>query len=170
VFVTGALANDIFKAQGHPVGRSLISAEAPTPYILNHPHFLSPADVTAQGSSGHAFTKKPAAVTTDDMIVDIGPDSIALIAPHIEQAQFILWNGPTGLYEKGFTSFTHAIAEIISRRVAAGAQAVIGGGDTIAAIFESGLGEEKLGFLSTGGGAMLEYLLKGSLPGIDVLE
>lgn len=170
LFVTGALANDVFKAQGHPVGRSLVSKEAPTPYILNHPHFVSPVDVTAQGSSGHAFTKKPEAVIADDKIVDIGPESVRVIAPHIEAANFILWNGPTGLYEEGFTSFTHAIAEMISRRVAGGAHAVIGGGDTIAAILDSGIGEDKLGFLSTGGGAMLEYLLDGTLPGIEALE
>jgi phosphoglycerate kinase len=170
LFVTGALANDVYKAQGFPVGRSLISAEQPTPYILNHPHFLAPKDVTAQRSDGHASVKKPEAVESDDKIVDIGPDSVALIAPHIEKANFILWNGPTGLYEEGFASFTHAIAEMISRRVAAGARAVIGGGDTIAAILESGIGEERLGFLSTGGGAMLEYLLAGTLPGIEALE
>lgn len=170
LFVTGALANDVYKAQGYPVGRSLISEEAPTPSILNHPHFLAPTDVTVQQSDGHAFVKKPAAVEMDDKIVDIGPDSIARIAPHIEKANFILWNGPTGLYEEGFTSFTHAIAEMVARRVQEGAHAVIGGGDTIAAIFESGISEERLGFLSTGGGAMLEYLLAGTLPGIEALE
>lgn len=170
LFVTGALANDVFKAQGYPTGRSLISEEQPTPYILNHPHFLAPRDVTVQKSDGHAGVKKPSAVEADDKIVDIGPDSVALLAPHIEGANFILWNGPTGLYEEGFSSCTHAIAELISRRVAAGAHAVIGGGDTIAAILESGMGEDNLGFLSTGGGAMLEYLLKGTLPGIEALE
>lgn len=170
LFVTGALANDVYKAQGFPVGRSLISAELPTPYILAHPHFLAPKDVTVQTSDGHASVKKPDAVESDDKIVDIGPDSIALIAPHMEKANFILWNGPTGLYEEGFVSYTHAIAEMITRRIEAGAQAVIGGGDTIAAIFESGISEERLGFLSTGGGAMLEYLLAGTLPGIEALD
>jgi len=170
LFVTGALANDVYKAQGHPVGRSLISKEQPTPYILNHPHFIAPRDVTAQRSDGHARVVKPESVEADDKIVDIGPDSVAAIAPHLEKANFILWNGPTGLYEEGFTSFTHAIAEMVSRRVAAGARAVIGGGDTIAAIMDSGIGEDKLGFLSTGGGAMLEYLLDGTLPGIQALE
>lgn len=170
LFVTGALANDVFKAQGFPTGRSLISEELPTPYILNHPHFLGPRDLTAQQSDGHSFVKKPGDVLPDDKIVDIGPDSIALIAPHIEKAHFILWNGPTGLYEEGFTSFTHAIAEMVARRVAEGAHAVIGGGDTIAAIQESGISGERLGFLSTGGGAMLEYLLQGTLPGIEALE
>lgn len=169
VFVTGALANDVFKAQGFPVGRSLISKEAPTPYILNHPHFLAPVDATTQDADGHAFVKKPAAVAADDKIVDIGPDSVARIAPFLEKANFILWNGPTGLYEEGFTAYTHAIAEIIARRVAAGAHAVIGGGDTIAAIQEGGIGSESLGFVSTGGGAMLEYLLEGTLPALEAL-
>lgn len=170
LFVTGALANDVYKAQGFPVGRSLISEEQPTPYILNHPHFLAPRDVTVQRSDGQASVKRPETVEADDKIVDIGPDSIALIAPYLDKANFILWNGPTGLYEEGFASFTHAIAGMIARRVADGAHAVIGGGDTVAAILDSGIGEDKLGFLSTGGGAMLEYLLKGTLPGIEALQ
>ena len=85
-------------------------------------------------------------------IVDIGPDSVTLIAPHIERANFILWNGPTGIYEEGFVSYTHAIAEIISRRVAA-----VRMPSSVAAIRSrprgSGIKEEDLGFLSTGGGA-----------------
>lgn len=170
LFVTGALANDVFRAQGFPTGRSRISDEMPTPYTLHHPHFLAPVDVTAERSDGHAYTKKPQAVEPDERIVDIGPDSVQLIAPHIEKAAFILWNGPTGLYEEGFTSYTHAIGEILARRVEAGAQVVIGGGDTIAALKEGGIAEDKLGFLSTGGGAMLEYLLEGTLPGIEALE
>ncbi len=170
LFVTGALANDVFRAQGFPTGCSRISDEMPTPYTLHHPHFLAPVDVTVERGDGHAYTKKPQAVEPDDRIVDIGPDTVQLIAPHIEKAAFILWNGPTGLYEEGFTSYTHAIGEILARRVEAGAQVVIGGGDTIAALKEGGIAEDKLGFLSTGGGAMLEYLLEGTLPGIEALE
>jgi phosphoglycerate kinase len=122
-----------------------------------------------QRSDGQAFVKKPKDVVADDKIVDIGPDTVALIAPHLERAQFIIWNGPTGLYEEGFVSYTHAIAAIIAKRVAAGAQVVIGGGDTIAALEGSGSAEDALGFLSTGGGAMLEYLVKGTLPAIEAL-
>jgi phosphoglycerate kinase len=169
-FVVGALVNDVLKAQGHEVGRSKVSDELPPPALVGHPRFIIPNDVTAQRSDGHAYVKKPQDVTSDDKIVDIGPDSVALIAPHLERANFILWNGPTGIYEEGFTSYTHAIAEIISRRVAEGAQAVIGGGDTIAALEESGITEDKLGFCSTGGGAMLEFLVKGTLPAIEALK
>jgi phosphoglycerate kinase len=167
LFLTGALANDVFKARGLPVGRSLISSELPGTALLEDPRFLAPVDVTAERSDKQAFTKLPKDVGPDDKIVDIGPDSIQEIAPYIEEARFILWNGPTGLYEDGYTSWTHALAELIAK---SGARKVIGGGDTIAAIQESGIGEEGLGFLSTGGGAMLEYLLKGTLPGIEALS
>lgn len=170
LFITGALANDVFKAQGLPVGRSKISEELPSPAIIGHSRFIAPTDITAQRSDGQAFVKKPRDVVADDKIVDIGPDSVALIAPHLERANFILWNGPTGLYEEGFTAYTHAIAGIIAKRVAAGAHAVIGGGDTIAAIQEGGVSLDSLGFLSTGGGAMLEFLAKGTLPGIEALN
>lgn len=170
LFIAGALANDMLRAKGFPVGRSLVSAEAPSAEVLAHPNLLSAVDVTVQESDGHAVVKLPQDVQQEDKIVDIGPDSVAVLAPHVENAQFILWNGPTGLYEEGFTAHTQAIAEIVSRRVAAGAQCIIGGGDTIAAIGGSGLSHEQLGFVSTGGGAMLEYLLDGTLPGIEALK
>lgn len=169
VFIAGALANDVFKVKGFPVGRSLISKELPGYDVLSNSHFVSPVDVTTESSDKHAMVKKPNEVLEDDKIVDIGPESVAAIAPLIAGAKFILWNGPTGLYEQGYISYTHAIAKLIEKSVGHGATAVIGGGDTIAAI-EDVIPEGKLGFLSTGGGAMLEYLLKGSLPGIDVLN
>ncbi len=169
VFITGALANDVFKARGLPVGRSLISKELPSADVLNHPGFIAPLDVTVERLDGQARTKKPEDVDADDKIVDIGPDSIAAIAPLIGKANFILWNGPTGLYEDGYVSWTYAIAALVAKRTADGASVVIGGGDTIAAIEGSGIKEENLGFLSTGGGAMLEYLLKGTLPAIEAL-
>jgi phosphoglycerate kinase len=169
LFIAGALANDVFKARGMEVGISLISKELPNAEVLHNPRFLAPVDVTVELPNKQARTKKPQEVLRDEKIVDIGPDSIAEIAPLIAQAKFILWNGPTGLYEGGYVSWTHAIAELISKAVANGAHAVIGGGDTIAAIQESGTAEDSLGFLSTGGGAMLEYLLKGTLPGIEAL-
>ncbi len=167
VFIAGALANDVLKAQGKPVGVSLISAELPSAEVLAHPHFLAPVDVTAVGTDGQVQIKKPEDVAAGDKIVDIGPESVAMIAPYIAQAKFILWNGPTGLYEDGFTTQTLAIANLISKNAG---QKVIGGGDTIALIQESKIDEKNLGFLSTGGGAMLEFLLKGTLPAIDALN
>lgn len=170
VFLTGALANDVFKAQGLPVGRSLISQELPSPEVLQNPRFIAPVDVTAENLEKQAKVKKPGEVSEEDKIVDIGPDTITRIAPMLADAKFILWNGPTGLYEDGYTSYTHAIAELVAHAASGGAQVVIGGGDTIAAILESNISPKALGFLSTGGGAMLEYLLKGTLPGIAALE
>ena len=167
LFITGALSNDVFKARGLSIGRSLTSKELPDETILSNPRFLAPIDVTAEDPSGHAKVKKPEEIWDDERIVDIGPDTVAMLAPHIAQAKFILWNGPTGIYEQGYIHYTQQIGELIA---GSRAKIVIGGGDTIAAIEEAGVSKEKLGFLSTGGGAMLEYLLKGTLPGIEVLR
>ena len=170
VFITGALANDVFKARGLSTGRSLISKELPSEEVLSNPRLLAPVDVTAEAPDGHARVKRSDDVASDERIVDAGPDTVATLAPHIAAAKFILWNGPTGIYEQGYTTYTEQLAELIAKAHEKGAQVVIGGGDTIAAIESAPVSREKLGFLSTGGGAMLEYLLKGTLPGIDVLQ
>ncbi|MDO8481943.1 MAG: phosphoglycerate kinase [bacterium] len=170
VCVVGAIANDCLKGKGFPVGRSRISEHAPAREVCENPHLIVPSDVTAERSDKQAFVKKPQDVLPDDKIVDIGPDTVALLAPYIAEAKFITWNGPTGIFEEGYIHYTHAIAELIAKRVLRGdMHSVIGGGDTIAALKESGIPEEKLGFFSTGGGAMLEFLLKGTLPGIAAL-
>ena len=167
VLVAGALANDVLKAQGYPVGTSLLSKETPGPDVLLHPHFIPPIDVTVQRLDGHAFVKKPHEISEDERIVDIGPDTFASIAPLLQEATFILWNGPTGIYEEGFEHWTQAIVEQIAK---SHARKVIGGGDTLALIEKSGIASAKLEFLSTGGGAMLEYILQGTLPGVQALE
>ncbi|MEN9561013.1 MAG: hypothetical protein RIQ56_286, partial [Candidatus Parcubacteria bacterium] len=167
VFIVGALANDVFKARGLPVGKSLVSKEEPSKEILENPNFIAPVDVTVEQSDGQSRVKKVADVLPDDKIMDIGPDSVALVAPYIADAKFILWNGTTGYYEGGYVAYMKAIGELAGK---SSAQKVLGGGDTIAAIEASGVDQSKLGFLSTGGGAMLEYLLKGSLPGVEVLN
>ena len=134
---------------------------------MQHPNFLAPVDVTVERPDGQSHVKKPQDIEAEDKIVDIGPDTVAMLAPHIASAKFILWAGPTGMYENGYIHYTQGIAELIAK---SDAQKVIGGGDTIAAIEKTGIAQENLGFLSTGGGAMLEYLLKGTLPGIEVLS
>lgn len=170
VFVVGAIANDILKAKGFPVGVSKVSDHAPGEDVVSNPRLVPLSDVTVERSDKQARVKKPDEVQPDEKIVDMGPDSVAAVAPLIEQASFITWNGPTGIYEEGYIHYTEAIAELIEHAVSRGAKSVIGGGDTIAAIEESGVDESKLGFLSTGGGAMLEYLSKGTLPGIEALN
>lgn len=167
VYVAGALANDVFRARGLIVGTSLISDALPHADVLEHPKFLAPVDVTVERADKHVQIKKAEEVAADDRIVDMGPDSLSLIAPLILSAKFVLWNGPTGLYEQGYTVWTERIAELIARSPA---QSVIGGGDTVAVIQEAHVPIGPNTFLSTGGGAMIEYLLNGSLPGIDALH
>jgi len=171
VSVVGAIANDCLKRKGFPVGRSKISEHAPAREVCENPRLIVPTDVTAERSDKQAYVKKPQDVLPDDKIVDIGPDTVAALAPFIAEAKFITWNGPTGIFEEGYISYTNAIAELIAKRVEKGGlHSVIGGGDTISALKASGIPEEKLGFFSTGGGAMLEFLLKGTLPGIEALQ
>lgn len=166
VFVGGAIANDLLKARGFPVGRSLISESAPAPEVLNHPHLMIPSDVTVETLGGQSSIKKIADVRAEDKIVDIGPDSFAELARVIRNAKFVLWNGPTGLYEDGYNEWTQAVAQAVA---GSSAHTVVGGGDTLAAIAALGV-EEKYTFLSTAGGALLEFLVKGTLPGIEALQ
>ena len=166
VAVVGAIANDVLRVQGYPVGRSRVSEHAPEKDVVSNPKLMGPVDVTVEREDRQAKVKKPDAVEAGDKIVDIGPDTVAKLAPVIAAARFIIWNGPTGLFEDGYTAYTLAIAELISK---SDAKKVIGGGDTIALLQDHGMDENNLGFLSTGGGAMLEYLLKGTLPGIEAL-
>lgn len=167
LFIVGALANDVFKARGLPVGKSLVSKESPSEDVLEHANFIAPIDVTVEQADGQSRTKKPEEVDSEDKIMDIGPDSVAAVAPYITSAKFILWNGTTGYYEGGYISWMKALGELVGK---SGGQKVIGGGDTIAALEISGVDQSKLGFMSTGGGAMLEFLMKGTLPGIEVLK
>lgn len=166
LFIAGALVNDVFKAQGLPVGRSVISEHTPEAGLLANPRLLIPGDVLVEDEAGHATVKRPAEVCTGDKIVDIGPEAFAGLVPYIQHAKTILWNGPTGWYEAGYDDWTQSIAQAVAK---SDAFSIVGGGDTIAAIHSQGL-EKQFSFLSTAGGAMLEYLLNGTLPGIEALQ
>lgn len=163
VVLGGALANDFLKARGLPVGKSLVSAvdlsENP---LIRKENILVPVDVVLQDRREVVAED----VGSEDKILDIGMRSVELLAPRIKEAKTILWNGPLGYYEGGFDGATKAVAQLIAE---SNAFSVVGGGDTVAAIESSGL-SEKFGFLSTAGGAMLEFLEKGSLPGIEILN
>lgn len=171
VFVGGALANDFLKVLGYPVGKSLISP-APSPMIetlAHHPNILLPTDVRVyRNSTEHTdiLVVNRGKVEPNDIIVDHGPSTVAVLAKHIREARTVLWNGPLGKYEDGCVDATAAIAKAIS---ASHAHSVLGGGDTVAAVSDLGL-LPAFSFVSTGGGAMLEYLVKGTLPGIDALR
>lgn len=165
--IAGALANDVLKAQNLNVGQSLVSQMVPDESVLNHPHLLVPVDATVEGGDGQVRVISSNDVLDTDTLVDIGPDTVLMLAPLIHSAKSILWNGPTGIYEHGYTHYTNAIAELIS---ASRAHTIIGGGDTVAAIQSSDIVLRNTIFLSTGGGAMLEFLMKGTLPGIEALN
>ncbi len=165
VFIGGALAHDVLKARGYEVGTSLVSevslVAAP---FLHHEKLLLPVDVIVEGPGGVA-TRAVDAVGVNEKILDLGPDTVALLQGYIEKAETILWNGPFGSYEAGFVEGTEAIAEIIAEN---SAFSVVGGGDTVAAIEKLGL-NDKFGFVSIGGGSMLTLLEHGTTPSLQAL-
>lgn len=166
VFVTGALVNDILKAEGKEVGMSLVSdISLAGEEFLESPKLIKAVDVVAQNERG-LRTVSIDGVQPDEKITDMGPVTIAKLAPYISEAATILWNGPLGLYESGAPGGTHAVAKLIAE---ASGYSIIGGGDTVAAIEELGL-NEKFGFVSIGGGAMLTLLEHGSTPALEALK
>lgn len=162
IFVGGALMNDVFKAKGYEVGKSLVSKEEiDMKNIVADQRIILPMDVVVD--SGRVCGVKE--VLKDESIVDVGPASIDAFADKIKTAKFILWNGPLGLYEKGFKDQTLKLAKLIME---SGAKCAVGGGDTVAAI-ESLKVENPNVFISSGGGAMLEFLEQETLVGVEAL-
>lgn len=167
VFVGGALANDIYKQRGYEVGISLVSKEdIDLSDFARNPKVIIPVDIINQEKE----VKMANALTPADKIMDSGPETMEALKATIKAAKFILWNGPLGLYEDGYRGPTLDLARMIAEASEQnGAESIVGGGDTLAAISTLGL-EEKFTFISTGGGAMLDFLAKGTLPGIEALE
>ncbi len=97
--------------------------------------------------------------------MDIGPRSVDQLGDLLSEVKFVVWNGPVGDYENGFAEGTQNLAKIL---VESGVETIIGGGDTIAVISKMGI-LDKFSFVSTGGGAMIDFLAKGTLPGIESL-
>lgn len=184
VIITGAILNTFYKEIGFEIGKSVTESgfEKPIAAIVKNTKVLLPPDcvVIRKGSRSTGSGQAAIAVTADevekgDVIVDIGPQSTELIVQKIAKAKLVVWNGPTGWYEKGFTKGTVALAKAA---VASKAQTIIGGGDTGAvvekivekpAFAEASARASKI-FVSTGGGATLDYLAQGTLPGIQALK
>jgi phosphoglycerate kinase len=166
VFIGGALANDFFKAKGYEVGKSLVSEESyGIKELLKNKKLILPDYVVVK--EGSRFVNKGVAeVTKDEVILDVGTRSEEKLAPIIKKAKIILWNGPLGKYEVGAGQSTREILELVAKSKA---ESIIGGGDTVALISKLKI-EKKFSFVSTGGGAALDFLANGTLPGIDALN
>ena len=170
--VGGGIANTFLAASGRPVGKSLCEHELIpiAQALMQKTNIPLPVDVV----TGKAFSEdavaclKPAdAVAEDDMIFDIGPESAMQIAHIIENAGTILWNGPVGVFE--FDQFAEG-TKILSRAIAdSTAFSLAGGGDTLAAIEKYNI-EDKISYISTGGGAFLEFVEGKTLPAVEILE
>lgn len=173
----GGLANTFLVAQGHKLGDSLVSKEdiAVAEHILNlakksNTHFILPKDVVVGRDldSKMSEVRKVDGISGHEEILDIGPETQADFGAVIERAKTIVWNGPVGYMENPvFKRGTDFLYYAITKNEQA--TSVIGGGDTLAAIAKKEY-LDKITHISTGGGAMLEFIENGTLPGIEALK
>lgn len=165
IFIGGALANSFFKKLGYEVGESIFddNMSGLAEFVKNQ-NIVLPQDVVTE-KRGEVFVRRTEGVKAKEMIVDIGPDSLEILKHQIQEAKFILWNGPVGNFEKGFNKGTLELARAIA---SSKAFSVVGGGDTISAISDLKL-EKDFDLVSTAGGAMLDFLANGTLPGIEAV-
>jgi phosphoglycerate kinase len=178
LLIGGAMAYTFLKAQGHQVGKSLVEddklelaksllQEAQSKNV----RLLLPTDnVTADKIDASAkirVLKTDQGIPADQMGLDIGPETVAAFTKEIAGAKTIVWNGPMGVFEAApFAKGTMKIAEAVAANH--GATSIVGGGDSVAAVHQSGLAN-KITHISTGGGASLEFLEGKKLPGVEAL-
>ncbi len=176
ILVGGAMAYTFFKAQGYDVGRSLVEEdkielasglldkikEENISFYLPSDHILAAeADAKAKPQTADAFPFPP-----EMMALDIGPGTVDKYSEILSGAKTIFWNGPMGVFEiDQFSQGTTKIAEAVA---VSGSLSVIGGGDSVAAVYKAGVAD-KISHISTGGGASLEFIAKETLPGIEAL-
>ena len=166
ILVGGAAANTLLLAQGIQTGKSLAqpSIIPQAQKILAHPHALPPHDAVVADNPDSTSRVAPVSnISESEMILDIGPDSARAFADIIRAARTIIWNGPMGLFEKdAFAKGTQAVCNAVCE---SSGFSLAGGGETLAAIARFG-DAEKISHISTGGGALLEYLSGRKLPGL----
>jgi len=174
VLIGGGMANTFFKAQGYPMGESLVDGEAleTAREILQDagPRLRLPVDVViADKFDNNAHTKiiDVGAVPEGWAILDIGPETVAAYSKVIKDAGTVVWNGPMGVFEMpNFAKGTFGIAQAVAESQAV---SIVGGGDSVSALNQSGL-SDKITHISTGGGASLEMLEGLTLPGVAALQ
>jgi phosphoglycerate kinase len=177
LIVGGGIANTFIAAQGHNVGKSLYEADlvATAKKLTDDAQARGgdipvPTDVVCAkefAESAAATLKNVADTSDDDMIFDIGPDSAAALADIIKNAGTIVWNGPVGVFE--FDQFGEGTKAISLAIAESNAFSIAGGGDTLAAVDKYGIAD-KVSYISTGGGAFLEFLEGKQLPAVAILE
>lgn len=172
LIVGGGIANTFLAASGKPVGKSLYEKDLvpQAKALLEKVSIPLPTDVmvaTEFSETAKATLKKVEDVSVDDMILDIGPESAQALAEVIQNAKTIIWNGPVGVFE--FDAFSNG-TEVISKAIASSEGfSIAGGGDTLAAVDKFGI-TDQVSYISTGGGAFLEFVEGKVLPAVAVLE
>lgn len=175
LIVGGGIANTFIAAEGHNVGKSLYEADLiPEAQRLSKATNIPvPVDVrvgTEFSDTAPATEKAVNEVQADESIFDIGDKSAEELAAIIKSAKTILWNGPVGVFEfPNFRKGTEVISNAIAEATANGAFSIAGGGDTLAAIDLFGIAD-KISYISTGGGAFLEFVEGKVLPAVEILE
>lgn len=162
VFVGGAMVHNIWKERGLEIGQSLYDPEYRLPpHFINHPLLMTPVDVVlADGTTVDAT-----AILKDGVVVDCGMKTVEMVNNVVAMSNTVIANGPLGLYEKGWL---HGSEKILTNLANAGVTSYIGGGDTVTVANSLHL-LDKFTFVSLGGGAMLDFLSSGTLPGIEAV-
>lgn len=180
LIVGGGIANTFLLAAGLPIGKSLAEADlvSECKKVIDTLQKKGatlplPMDVvvaTRFAADAPAQVRRADDVRADEMILDVGPQTSAHLARIVEQAGTIIWNGPLGVFEfDAFSQGTHDLALAVASATAQGAFSIAGGGDTLAAIAKYGIAD-RVSYISTGGGAFLEFLEGKPLPAVAVLE
>jgi phosphoglycerate kinase len=179
LLIGGAMAYTFLKAQGKGVGKSLVeedkidlAKELLAEAQRRNVQLLLPADhVVAEkmdASAAPQIVSADAGIPDDRMGLDIGPETVTAFSKEISQARTIVWNGPMGVFEMApFAKGTMKIAQVVAAN--SKATSIVGGGDSVAAVQQSGMAE-KITHISTGGGASLEFLEGKNLPGVEALS
>jgi len=180
LIVGGGIANTFLLAEGFPIGKSLAEPDL-VPECKKVLATLAakgatlplPMDVVVAkefSATAPATVRRADDVHPDEMILDIGPSSALALSHMLRDAGTIIWNGPVGVFEfDAFADGTHQMALAIAEATANGAFSIAGGGDTLAAIARYGI-SDRISYISTGGGAFLEFLEGKTLPAIEVLQ
>lgn len=162
VFVGGAMVHNIWKERGLEIGKSLYDPSYKLPEsFVHHPLLLTPVDVVLADGSVQPIES----IGAEGVVVDCGPKTVAMLEEVMKGAKTVIANGPLGLYEKGWL---HGSEQILTKLAHAPVDSYIGGGDTVSVAHGLNL-LQNFTFVSLGGGAMLDFLASGTLPGIDAV-